>query len=419
MMSTFKGVKALIAAGVVLVSGGADGRAQELTVLAHPSIQASVMGTTGTGGDTLADWRTKNGTKINWVTADIGPLHDRLMREANLSSTAIDVGLILDSYATQAALSKFEPLDACLKGLDFSDIPQTFLDQVTQDGKLKALPIRHATTALHYNAALLAEKGIQQAPASFEDLVKTAKALSERGAGRYGLSIDGTNAGGTFNVLMAYGATLTDAKGQVSADAEALTRAFQALADLYAAGALPSNFTAMGIDQITQGIWQGRIAMSVQPFNRYLTYNDKAKTDYAGQIKVAAFPATEGQTPPFVARTTVWSAAIPAASKNKERACALLRQLADPETVVRMTLNGNGPVRTNAYDDPRVKEAVPYADAEKQAVLGAKFVISPFDGIGKAQDLYLENMQAAALGRKTAAQAARDTLDGIAAAKKK
>lgn len=409
---------ALVAASVMSMSAAAL-NAQELTILAHPAIQGSITGTSGSGGDVLADWRAAQGMNLNWITADIAPLHDRLLRESSLSASAIDIGFILDSYATQAALSGFEPLDQCLEGLDLSDIPQTFLDQVSQDGQIKALPIRHATTALHYNKALFAEHGIDALPDTFEGLMEAAKALSGPGADGtpvYGLSIDGSNAGGTYNLIMAFGATLTDAQGNVSQDLESLTRAYAALADLYAAGALPSNFTAMGIDQITQGVWQGRIAMAVQPFNRYLTYNDAASSDYAGEIEVSAFPSAEGQPSPYVARTTVWSAALPANSQNKEQACDFIRQLADLENVVLMTLNGNGPVRTDAYLDQRVIDQIPYAEAEQQAVLGAQFVIAPFDGIGRAQDLYLENMQAAALGLKTPEQAAADTLAGIASA---
>jgi len=408
----------VIAASAAFVGAPAI-QAQELTLLAHSAIQGSVTGTSGSGGDVLVDWQDGNGVTLNWVTADIAPLHDRLMRESSLSSTSIDVGFILDSYATQAALSGFEPLDSCLDGLDISDIPQTFLDQVSQDGQLKALPIRHATTALHYNKALLAEHGIDALPDTFEGIIEAAKAMSgqsSEGTPVYGLSIDGSNAGGTYNLLMAYGATLTDAQGVPSTDVEALTRAYAALADLYAAGALPSNFTAMGIDQITQGMWQGRIAMAVQPFNRYLTYNDAASSDFAGAIDVAAFPAAEGQASPYVARTTVWSAVIPANSQNKDLACELVRQLADPENVVLMTLNGNGPVRTDAYLDQRVIDSIPYAEAEQQAVMNAQFVIAPFDGIGRAQDNYLENMQAAALGLKTPERAAQDTLKAIAEA---
>lgn len=409
---------AAMAAGLTL-AGTVAVQAQALTLLTHPAIQGSVTGTSGTGGDVVAEWAGEQGVTLNWITADIAPLHDRLLRETSLTSTSIDVGFILDSYATQAALSGFEPLDQCLKGLELDDIPQTFLNQVSQGGQLKALPIRHATTALHYNTALFEEQGINRLPETFEGLVEAAKALSGESADGtpvYGLSIDGSNAGGTYNLLMAFGAMLTNTEGNVSDDVESLTRAYAALADMYAAGALPSNFTAMGIDQITQGVWQGRIAMAVQPFNRYLTYNDAESSEYAGQIEVAPFPASEDQDSPFVARTTVWSAAIPANSQNKDMACQFIRQLADPDAVVRMTLNGNGPVRTDAYLDPRVIEAIPYAEAEQQAVLGAQFVISPFDGIGRAQDMYVENMQAAALGLKSPEQAARDTLDAIAAA---
>jgi len=400
-----------------LASGGVQ--AQQLTVITHPAIQAAILGTKGeaAGGDVLADWREQNGVTVEWVTANISGLHDRLFRESSLSSTSIDVGFVLDSFATKARLSLFEPLNSCLDGYNIDDIPAAFLDQVTVDGQLMGLPVRHATTALHYNKALLAEIGVDGPPQTLEELFEVAAKLSKTnpdGTRTFGLAIDGSNAGGTYNMLMAYGASLTDSNGVVSNDTESLTNAYQALADLYSDGILPTNFTAMGIDQITQGVWQGRIAMVVQPFNRYFRYNDPESTSYAGEFDVAAFPTAAGQPEPFVARTTVWSMVIPKNSRNKDQACEFIKALAAPESAVRLALNGNGPVRTNTYDDPRVKEQVPYASAEQQAVMSAKFIITPFEGIGRATDLYLENMQAASLGLKSAQDAAIDTLSGIA-----
>ncbi len=71
-------------------------------------------------------------------------------------------------------------------------------------------------------------------------------------------------------------------------------------------------------------------------------------------------------------------------------------------------INGNGPVRPAAYDDPRVQEKVPYASAEKAAVEVAKVPLPGFANSAKVDDMVKEEVQAALLGAKTPQQAMDD-----------
>jgi len=78
------------------------------------------------------------------------------------------------------------------------------------------------------------------------------------------------------------------------------------------------------------------------------------------------------------------------------------------EGTIRGALNGNGPVRPAAYEDPRVQETLPYAAGEAAALDFAVVAIPPFNGAVEAQSIFIEEMQAALLGLKTPEQAVAD-----------
>ena len=71
-------------------------------------------------------------------------------------------------------------------------------------------------------------------------------------------------------------------------------------------------------------------------------------------------------------------------------------------------LNGNGPVRNSAYDDPRIRQALPYAEAERRVLQVSRVAIPAFDNAAKAGDLLQEEVQAAVLGMKTPQKAMDD-----------
>jgi multiple sugar transport system substrate-binding protein len=96
---------------------------------------------------------------------------------------------------------------------------------------------------------------------------------------------------------------------------------------------------------------------------------------------------------------------IPANSQNKELAWDLVKTLVSEENTLKAALNGNGPVRASTYDEPEMKESLPYAEAEKAVLLVGRVPLPPFDEAAKASDIFVEEMQAAVLGMKPVAEA--------------
>lgn len=170
--------------GLALVAAPAiRAQSRRLDVLSH-RVHQSVL-TTGAAGDLTAEWRRANGAEIAWTTADIGPLQDRLLREASLPQTDFGVGYLLNSRATPAIGALLEPLDPLLASdpiAAYDDIAPGLRDAVRVNGTTIAVPIRHATNGLFYNAQMLEERGVAP-PTSFEAFIEAAKRLTYRPAG--------------------------------------------------------------------------------------------------------------------------------------------------------------------------------------------------------------------------------------------
>ncbi|MBM0205425.1 extracellular solute-binding protein [Micromonospora sp. STR1s_5] len=166
-MRWWKGLPELagaVAVGIALLQPVA---AEEttLTVISHKVhenvARGLVPGTTG--GDIAGEWAKRKGVKLNWITANIEPMHDRLFRELSLRETSIDLAFVINKFSTPKISRLLEPLDDWQKKAPieaFDKIPSNLLVAVKYNGQLTAVPFRHATTGLFYNTALLKERGL-------------------------------------------------------------------------------------------------------------------------------------------------------------------------------------------------------------------------------------------------------------------
>ena len=87
-------------------------QAAPLQVFAHRVHQTVAVGTQG--GDATAAWTKQTGLAVEWTTFDTGPLQERLLREAALGQSAVDVGFLLNTQAVPRTAGLFEPLDTYL-----------------------------------------------------------------------------------------------------------------------------------------------------------------------------------------------------------------------------------------------------------------------------------------------------------------
>ena len=387
-----------------------------LTVLGHRVHQSVSTGETAgtTGGDVTETWRKSNGVQINWITADVSPIHDRLMREMSLGTGNIDLAFFLNRFVSPRVFDLLDPLDdyQVKDPIDaFDGFSKGMRDGMTFKGKLYGIPFRQATNALIYNETLLKEAGFSGPPATFAELVEMAKKLYRKDASGnevFGLSNEsGSSPVFLLNLALANGKQLLQPDYKLNADTPEYVATLKQLKDLYDHGGLVKNFLSINLDGILSDMQNGRAAMTINPFGRIPVLNDPKLSRYPGKIKAVPVPVGSDGTVP--AQTEVWYLVIPKNSPHKDLAWGLIKSLSSPEATTREALNGNGPTRAATFKDPRIMAANPSAAAEADSVAAARLAFPGFEKAQQAQDIVSEEGDAMLLGRQSPEQAAKNT----------
>jgi multiple sugar transport system substrate-binding protein len=361
------------------------------------------------GGDSTAAWRQSNGRQIEWLTFGVEAVHERLYREAQLAQGGVNMAFLLERYGGPHIAPLFEDLRPYLDAAPIEkldEISPSMLAAHTYRGKLIGIPFRHATHGFFYNKAFMRERGIEQVPQTFEEIIAAAEKLTytrsdgSRVAG-YALSMDDPSA--LMDIIRAHGGDFIDKDYKFVADEPGAVAAVTLVRDWYRRGVLPRNVMTFKTEEVITAMQQGRAALTNQPFGRIVNYNHPRQSRFPGEIEVANIPMMEsvaGRRGALVpAKTSVWAMAIPSNAPDKQLAWSLIREISSVESTIRAAVNGNGPVRMSAYDDPRVRQLAPYADLERRVLPTAGLTLPGFEQAGRAMDVFMEEVQRAMLGQ--------------------
>ena len=393
------------AVGLSLVGGRASfGADRKLSIISH-AVHKQVV-TVGPGGDLAGGWATQNGYSLGWQTYGIAATNEHALREASLAESNIDVVFLLDRYMAPQYARLFEDLSDYNKKepiTNFDEIPLGMRAAHTFGNRLAAIPFRHATHGLHYNTALLSERGIAGPPKSVAELLDVVKKLTytrDDGTRVYGLALAMDDPSAPIDWIRGFGGDFITPDYKVVIDTQETIDCVTMLCELVKHNLMPKNTTNLKSEDLINMMQQGRAAMTNHPFGRHTNYNDPKASKFSGKISVSPLPlGLDGRPTP--AKTSVWGIAIPRNAKDKPMSWNFIRHLSEPENTVRAAMNSNGPVRPSAYDDVRVSAAVPYAAAEKEATKTARLVVPSFPEAQRSMDIFMEELGLALLGHKT------------------
>jgi len=403
------GATGVAAAGGLAPPVHAADKPGKLTILAHRVHQ--LVCTEGPAGDATKPWREQNGIALEWVTLDLNAIRDRLMREASLSHTDINVGFLLNTAAVPEALALFEPLDPFMQATpieDPDDISAGFMQAFAYKGVQYGMPFRQAVNALHWNAALFNERGVEAPANTIDSSLDVARKLSftnKDGTRVYAFAAEGDNYTVMVTMARAYGGDLITEDYRVLADQPGMIEALKLLRAMYQEKLVPPNITAMSQNDLIGAMQQGQVAMEQFPFGRTVLFNDPKSSKYPGQFKLAMFPGKN--LGDVVSTAEFWGMVIPKTAAAKDWSWSLMRDLVSKQNTVMETINGNGPVRVSAYSAPEIVRQIPYAAMEAQALKAARVPMPAFAKAAQAKDICVEEMQAAMLGMKTPEQAGK------------
>lgn len=374
--------------------------AERLTIIGHAVHQRAVS--EGPGGNLAAEWAAANNVELEWVTLGVPEVHERLYRELTLGQGQFQVAFILHRLLRPSVVGQLVGLDdfqAKAPIADIDGIAGGMRADFTLNGNGFGIPYRHATDGLHYNEELLAEKGVTSVPDTIEDVVELARKLTYKradGTQVHGLLLDGVQPSNVINLARSWNGDFITSDFKIAVDQPPMVKAVTLVKQLYDEGVLPKAITTFVTEDLITWMQQGRAAMAISPFGRYRNFNDPKASKFPGKFKVKALPISRDLASTFKvapAKTDIWAAAIPANGGKPELAWSFIRHISSLDSTVRGALNGNGPVRAAAYDDPRVRELVPYWQAEAAAIPTARTALPGFEQAAKAQDLFIEEIQ--------------------------
>lgn len=407
--------RAVLATGALFsapLPRAARAQAAPLQVIAHRVHQ--IVATGSQGGDITATWTQASGVPVQWTTFDTGPLWERLQREAALPQGSIDVGFLLNTQAAPRALNLLEPLDPWLQRdppEDPADIFPGLLAGMKVRGATLAMPFRHASSGMHCNTAIFAERGIGGPPATIEQMAEYAKRCTYRhadGTPTVGFVMGGLDYANVIDIVRAWDGEFITTDFKVVADQPPVLNAIRMLRELYVAGALPRNISVLQTEDVNTWMQQGRAAMCGGSMGRNRIFNDPARSKFPGSIITVGAPISETLRDRFEiapAKVEFWGLAIPKNAPRKDLSWSFIKSMLSKASTLAAALNGNGPVRNSTYEDVKFRALVPYADEERRVLRVARIPMPAFDEAPRAAGIIREECEAAVLGMKTPEEA--------------
>ena len=416
------------AATTLAAAGSARGQAPEkLVALGHKVHQQIIMGERGGEARNLAEpWLREKGIgRIEWVTYGLDGIHDKLFRETSLPRGSVDVGFLLNSYASPRITELLEPLEEWQGKAPVEDLADFFpnmLKTITLKGRLYGIPMRATTTFLHYNRAVVEERGIAGPPRTIEEFADIArKCTFTRPSGEkvYGFSVQGTKSEVFYPLLdlaRAWDGDYLTADYRVVLNEPPVVKALTLLRDLLKDGVMPPNFTAHSNTDEVRFVQGGRSAMTIHGSNYHATFNDPKNSKVAGQFAYALLPASQemaGRLEFAPTKTEFWSFVIPRNAAAKALSWDFIRTLSSKQGIVQMALNGNSPTRASAYNNAQLRAKVPFAELEQKVLRVSRVPWPAFDQVSRAIDILGDEVHRALLGLKTPKQALDDAARAI------
>jgi multiple sugar transport system substrate-binding protein len=216
-------------------------------------------------------------------------------------------------------------------------------DATAIDGEIVSVPWVSDTRVLFYRTDVLSDAGIDEPPATWDELRADAKVLAERGEGQYGYYIPQWDSALPVVMTWDQGGDIVDGDGMIDFDTPEFERAVELYTGLYADGSVPTN---SDFDQ-TQGFISGIAPMLVSGPYLAAAISDAAP-ELDGKWNVATLPEAADNTSLLAGSNLgVWGA-----TKNEAGALELLDFLSAADTQVSWyELDGQLPTVKAALED--------------------------------------------------------------------
>lgn len=291
---------------------------------------------------------------------------------------------------------------------------------MTYKGKLWGMPYYGDHIAYVYNKAILAKAGVKTPPTTWDEVAQQALAIQKAGILDTPVIFPLKVGGGLhwWSAIYASGGSLFDQNNDPvfpDKDPTALNILEWIVDAARNKKILDPNSVQMGTAETRLALAAGRVAFASSARYDLKMINDKSKSKVAGQGAQVLFPSLTADGPHG---TVGWSQmfCISATTKHPEAAWQVIQYISSPQTAKKYYLkNGVGYAYTALNSDPDITaETGKWSDQAlftKQAGLAKARQALNATWYSDWDTFNMQQLQEAALGKKTARQALQDSAD--------
>ena len=294
-----------------------------------------------------------------------------------------------------------------VSALDLDDIYQGALDATRYEGKYYGMPWLNDVKYMFVNMELLKQAGIEEAPATWDQLIEDAKLCKEKGLCEYPivgcyaqaecLICDYTCIAGSF------GGAFVDENNLPTLDREENIAALDFMAQTLKDGLCNPKSLEMIEDDVLSTFAAGNAVFAINWTYQYASMNDESQSTVVGQGAITPIPGTDKKESATV--NGGMPLMITAGCKHPDEAWQYMLFLASKEMQAKYCANAL-PIWKSLYTDPQVIET---AGAEVVATSQIQFdfienrpMVPYYNELSTAMQT---EIQLVLLGQKTAQEA--------------
>jgi len=238
------------------------------------------------------------------------------------------------------------------------------------NGVLRSLPFSVDYWIVYWNKQLFEKKGLSY-PATFDDMVGAAEALTDPSAGTYGFVARGlknANVPVWTTLMLGHGASPLGTDGKLRTTSDEAVQAAKMYQRLMTKAA-PAGVSGFNWAESQSAFLQGKVGMWLDGAGFAPPIENPTKSRVVGQVGYGIMPkGPKAQA----ASTTGDGIGVTAASKNKEAAYLFCQWVISHDMGARLLQAGSGvPFRRSILEDEAVRKGVTMPTAWVDAVVGS------------------------------------------------
>jgi len=283
-----------------------------------------------------------------------------------------------------------------------------------KNGNKVLVPVFGCITVFMYNTELLQSAGFQEPPKTWDDIVLYAQKLTKPDENIWGFVDTEESINKFWHWLLQAGGKPFNEDWTAAFNSKAGVKALEFLVDNRNKYKVVPLGAVTWMDEDQQMLFiSGKSAMCVT----WAFTIDRAANSEESLVKdkfsVASFPEGPGKTNATVYEDNHYAIPKTIPKEKLDAALKWLDYVSSYEAQVGMLVHepGNYAPVPKAYDEPEVKEKVPFADLLKVNVENAQNVVPP--NMGEVATILIAEIQQALLGQKTAEQSLNDAATKI------